>query len=106
MTAPWLFAEFSPVGVDLSSWEAVESYDRNQGTDPLRDRALLDRLNVSQGTQIVDLACGTGSFIVEAAKRGAEAHGVDVSERMLEFTRRRADPAATSVSLHHAGFLT
>ncbi|MGH3998845.1 MAG: class I SAM-dependent methyltransferase [Pseudonocardiaceae bacterium] len=106
MTAPWLFAEFSPVGVDLSSWEAVESYDRNQGTDPLRDRALLDRLNVGQGTQIVDLACGTGSFIVEAAKRGAEAHGVDVSERMLEFTRRRAAAAATRVSLHHAGFLT
>jgi hypothetical protein len=35
MIPPWLFAEFSPpVGVDLSSREAVESYDRNLGADP------------------------------------------------------------------------
>jgi ubiquinone/menaquinone biosynthesis C-methylase UbiE len=90
----------------MSSREAVESYDRNQGTDPSRDRVLLDRLNVGQGTRIVDLACETDSFIVEAAKRGAVAHGVDVSERMLEFTRRRAAAAGSGVSLHHAGFLT
>jgi putative AdoMet-dependent methyltransferase len=63
MIPPWLFAEFSPVGVDLSSREAVESYDRNLGTDPARDRALLDGLNVGQGTRIVDLACGTGSLL-------------------------------------------
>ena len=51
MIPPWLFAEFSPpVGVDLSSREAVESYDRNLGADPVRDRALLDGLNVGQGT--------------------------------------------------------
>jgi putative AdoMet-dependent methyltransferase len=106
MAAPWLFAEFPPAGVDLSSKEAVESYDRNQGTDSSRDRALLDRLHVGLGTRIVDLACGTGSFIVEAAVRGAEAHGVDVSARMLEFTRHRAEAASTRVAVHHAGFLT
>ena len=40
MIPPWLFAEFSPpVGVDLSSREAVESYDRNLGADPARDRS-------------------------------------------------------------------
>jgi len=102
---PWLFAEFSPVGVELSTREAVDNYDRNQGTDPLRDRALLDRLHVGEGTRLVDLACGTGSLVVEAARRGAESYGVDVSEQMLEFTRRRADTAGVTVSLRHAGFL-
>ncbi len=106
MTASWLFAEFSPVGVDLSSRESVESYDRNQGTDPSLERALLDRLGVGSGTRLVDLACGTGSLLVEAARMGAEVYGVDVSERMLEFTRRRADTAGVAVDLHHAGFLT
>ncbi len=102
---PWLFAESSPVGVELSTQEAVENYDRNQGTDPARDRALLDRLSVGEGTRLVDLACGTGSFVVEAARRGAESYGVDVSEQMLQFTRRRADTVGATVSLHHAGFL-
>ena len=31
---------------------------------------------------------------------------MDVSERMLEFTGRRADAAGVAVSLHRAGFLT
>lgn len=103
---PWLFPEFSPVGVDLGSLEAVANYDRDQGTDAAKDRALLDRLGVDANTRLVDLACGTGSFLVEAAGRGAEAHGVDVSEQMLAFTRRRAEDAGVEVSLHHAGFLT
>lgn len=106
MAAPWLFAEFSPAGVDLASPEAVKHYDRKQGTDPKRDRALLDRLGAGPGTRLIDLGCGTGSFVVQAARRGAEAYGVDVSEQMLEFTRRRAAAAGVAVSLHHAGFLT
>ncbi len=106
MAAPWLFAEFSPAGVDLFSPAAVERYDRNQGTDPARDRALLDRLDIGPGTRLVDLACGTGSFVVQAALRGAEVYGVDVSEQMLEFTNSRAAAAGVTVSLHHAGFLT
>ena len=106
MTPPWIFPEFSPVGVDLSTAEAVRRYDRNQGTDPERDNALLDRLGVGPGTRFVDLACGTGSLVVEAARRGADAHGVDVAEEMLAFTRRRAADAGVDVSLHHAGFLS
>jgi putative AdoMet-dependent methyltransferase len=106
MTTAWTFPEFSPVGVDLASAEAVARYDRNQGTDAERDNALLDRLGVGPGTRFVDLACGTGSLVVEAARRGADAHGVDVAEKMLAFTRWRAADAGVAVSLHHAGFLS
>jgi ubiquinone/menaquinone biosynthesis C-methylase UbiE len=106
MTAAWTFPEFSPVGVDLACAEAVARYDRNQGTDPEGDKALLDRLGVGPGTRFVDLACGTGSLVVEAARRGADAHGVDVAEEMLAYTRRRATDAGVTVSLHHAGFLS
>jgi putative AdoMet-dependent methyltransferase len=101
-----MFREFSPVGVDLASAEAVARYDHNQGTDPTRDNDLLDRLGVGPGTRFVDLACGTGSLVVEAARRGADAHGVDVAEEMLAFTRRRAADAGVAVSVHHAGFLS
>jgi ubiquinone/menaquinone biosynthesis C-methylase UbiE len=106
MAPAWIFPEFSPVGVDLARAEAVARYDRNQGTDPERDNALLDRLGVGPGTRFVDLACGTGSLVVEAARRGADAHGVDVAEEMLAFTGRRAADAGVEVSLHHAGFLS
>src|SRR5207248_807348 len=86
MAAAWTFPEFSPVRVDLASPEAVARYDLNQGSDPERDNALLDRLGVGPGTRFVDLACGTGSLVVEAARRGADAHGVDVAEEMAPST--------------------
>ncbi len=86
----WLFPEYTPVGVDLGSQAAVAVYDRNQGTDQSADDALLDRLGVTTGTRLIDLGCGTGSFVVQAARRGAEAHGVDVSEEMLTFAQDRA----------------
>ncbi|WP_063784359.1 class I SAM-dependent methyltransferase [Streptomyces sp. SBT349] len=102
---PWYFPEYAPVGVDLGSGAAVAAYDRNQGTDPGADDALLDRLGVAEGTRLVDLACGTGSLVVQAARRGADAHGVDVSEEMLAFARARAERYGVAPHWHHAGFL-
>jgi ubiquinone/menaquinone biosynthesis C-methylase UbiE len=101
----WYFSEYAPVGIDLGSNAAVAAYDRNQGTDPQADGALLDRLGVTEGTQLVDLACGTGSLAVQAARRGAVAHGVDVSEEMLAFAKARADRFGVAPQWHHAGFL-
>jgi putative AdoMet-dependent methyltransferase len=101
----WSFREYEPVGVDLGSPAAVSAYDRNQGTDPDADDALLDRLGVTAGTRLVDLACGTGSLVVQAARRGVEAHGVDVSEEMLAFAQATAERADVSAHWHRAGFL-
>ena len=65
---PWCFAEFDPVGTDLASAEAVAAFDRNQGTDPVRDSELLARLGAAPERVLVDLGCGTGSLLVEAAR--------------------------------------
>jgi ubiquinone/menaquinone biosynthesis C-methylase UbiE len=101
-----MFAEFAPVGVDLDSPGSVESYDRNQGTQAVTDDQLLDRLKVGGDTVFVDLGTGTGSLPVRAALRGAQAHGVDVSENMVDFARSRAAKAGVVINHHRAGFLT
>jgi ubiquinone/menaquinone biosynthesis C-methylase UbiE len=102
---PWYFREYSPVGVELGTPQAVADYDRNQGSSAERDNELLDRLGVTNGSVLVDLACGTGLFVVEAGRRGAEAYGVDVSPEMLRFAANRAESEGLSVGWHHAGFL-
>jgi putative AdoMet-dependent methyltransferase len=102
----WYFPEFDPVGTDLASAEAVSAFDRKQGTDPAADAELLARLGTAPEMVLVDVGCGTGSLVVEAARRGMAAHGVDVSENMLDFTRARADQAGVNVCLHRAGFLS
>ena len=101
----WYFREYAPVGVELGTPQAVASYDRNQGASAERDNELLDRLAVRRGSVLVDLACGTGSFVVEAARRRADAHGVDVSPEMLRYATKRAESEGVSAHWHHAGFL-
>lgn len=105
----WSFAEYSPVGVELGTADAVAAYDGNQGTVPGADDRLLDRLGVREGSpqpaRVVDLACGTGAFAVRAALRGAEVHGVDVSKEMLAHAQRASARQGVTVHWHHAGFL-
>ena len=103
---PWVFAEFSPVGVDLDSPTSGERYDDNQGADAAADDRLLARLGVEAGTVLVDLGTGTGSLPIQAALRGAVAHGIDVSLTMLNHARRRAEQAAVTVELQRAGLLS
>jgi ubiquinone/menaquinone biosynthesis C-methylase UbiE len=54
------------------------------------------------GRRLLDAGCRDGIYAVEAARRGAQASGVDNSEAMLRVARRRAADAGASVDLHRA----
>jgi ubiquinone/menaquinone biosynthesis C-methylase UbiE len=58
-----------------------------------------DLAGVSPGDQVVDVGCGPGRFLREAAERGAEAVGVDPSAQMrrlaARFTPARLRPRVT-----------
>ena len=60
----------------------------------LRRPGLLRRLNKSlqaanphYGQKILDVGCGSGKFVVECAKKGAEVYGIDVSKEMIEIAK-------------------
>jgi ubiquinone/menaquinone biosynthesis C-methylase UbiE/NAD-dependent dihydropyrimidine dehydrogenase PreA subunit len=61
--------------------------------------------HIKPGMKILDIGCGTGSLIIDAAKSGASATGVDISKEMLEVARKRIDgyALADKITLHHAG---
>lgn len=48
---------------------------------------LLDAAEVSQGTRVLDVACGPGYLAAAAAARGAMAHGLDFSAEMVAVAR-------------------
>lgn len=56
------------------------------GLDCLWRRLAIRRITLSSGAEILDLACGTGDFTRELARRwpDAEITGVDLTEEMLE----------------------
>lgn len=58
--------------------------------------SLIKRLGGSPGL-VLDLACGTGSFSVELAKRGMEVIGVDASSDMLMAAQEKARETKQSI---------
>jgi SAM-dependent methyltransferase len=60
---------------------------------------LLDVIGVEQGTKLLDVACGTGNALIPAAERGAVATGLDITPKLLEVARERADAGGLEVEL-------
>jgi SAM-dependent methyltransferase len=73
---------------DPEAW-ALFSEPHNR---PLFD-AVLRAAGVTDGTRLLDIACGTGLLLQLAAAEGASVTGVDVSEAMLGVARERLPEA-------------
>jgi SAM-dependent methyltransferase len=50
-----------------------------------------------QGEKVLEIGCGTGSDLLQFAKHGAVATGVDITERHLELARQRVGSTAAVV---------
>lgn len=109
-SSPWRYDEFKQVGRDYGAPAEVEVYDSSHAD--FRDIAaesdrVLDLIGVETGDRIIDFGSGTGTFAIQAAKRGAQVSAIDVSEAMIAHARDKAQQAGvTNISFHHAGFLS
>lgn len=52
--------------------------------------AFLDRMSIEPGTDVLDVACGTGQLAIPAARIGANVTGIDLAEEWIEQGRARA----------------
>ena len=52
--------------------------------------ALVERLGITEGMQVLDLGCGDGTTAIPEAERGAEVLGVDISSNLVEAAKARA----------------
>lgn len=65
-----------PSTYDIAWWESEESKEEMDGFKRL--------VKVKNGEVILDIAAGTGIFLIEMAKDGAVCYGIDTSPKMLE----------------------
>ena len=52
--------------------------------------ALVDRLGITEGLDVLDLGSGDGTTAVPAARRGAEVLGVDIARNLVDAGNKRA----------------
>jgi SAM-dependent methyltransferase len=55
--------------------------------------AALERTGLEPGWRVLDIGCGAGAFLRLVADRGAEAHGIDASEALVDYARERLPEA-------------
>ncbi len=75
-------------------------YERTARTlEPVAE-VVLDAAGIARGERVLDVACGTGNAALAAARRGADAVGVDPAEALVAIARDRATASGT-----HARFI-
>jgi len=106
----WLYDEHSSQGVNYSDPEVAERYDETHGSlyDPIEQaREMLNQIVLAKDDILVDLAAGTGTLAIEAAKRCKIVYAVDISPPMLCQAKRKAESSGIdNIEFVEAGFLT
>src|SRR5688572_12782007 len=69
-----------------------EKGDFTRIAETMRDSgaALVAKLGITKGLQVLDLGCGDGTTAIPAAKAGANVLGVDIAGNLVEAGNRRA----------------
>jgi SAM-dependent methyltransferase len=93
----------------------IHFWKNRSAPDSSREAAIartLDRLaqelNVGTPPRVLDAGCGPGDYVLAMARRGWEAIGIDISEKMVTLARevlqREPDPIARRASYHVQDF--
>lgn len=86
-------AEFDPFAAVYNRFWGAEYHTQ---AFPIVEKLLLSRL--TPGAAVLDVCCGTGQFTARVQQRGFGVHGVDASERMIEYARANAPGAKFTVA--------
>jgi ubiquinone/menaquinone biosynthesis C-methylase UbiE len=83
--------ETQPVVVNANKalWEKGD-FTRIASTMRESGEALIAQLNVTKGSNVLDLGCGDGTTAVPLAKRGANVLGVDIARNLVDAGNARA----------------
>lgn len=74
MKATWMAGDFG----QIASFTAREAEN------------FVDRIGIRPGSQVLDIACGTGNTSIPAARAGAAVTGVDIAANLLQQAKKRA----------------
>jgi len=106
----WLYQEMTHTGVNYADLEIARKYDSRhmKFRDFAKEFELIrNRTGLCETDSVIDLGCGTGAFVLPAARYCKRVYAVDVSRPMLAILQEKIQQESLSnIDIHHAGFLT
>ena len=84
-----------------ATWMAGD-YDRFSSYLEGSAREFYERLPVSRGCTLLDVACGSGQLALLAAKDGLQVTGVDIAKNLVERARARAEAQGLRIRFQEA----
>jgi SAM-dependent methyltransferase len=90
--------------IKLRQKETWESGDFGEIAHSIMNFAtqFMERLPLSRGLRVLDVACGTGNLAVIAAARGCEVTGIDIASNLIAQARARADRESLNITFTEA----
>ncbi|MBH0191969.1 MAG: class I SAM-dependent methyltransferase [Nitrospira sp.] len=82
-------------------WTAGD-YDRFSRYMEGSAREFYERLDIAPGSQLLDVACGSGQLALMAARDGMEVTGVDIASTLVERARARAQAEGLKIRFEEA----
>jgi len=67
------------------------TYDTTRRADPSITQCLARLLNLKSGARYLDVGCGTGNYTVALQNLGAQMHGLELTNTMLDKARLKSD---------------
>jgi ubiquinone/menaquinone biosynthesis C-methylase UbiE len=94
--------EMDSIKARLKSIWTAGDYDRFSRYMEGSAREFYERLDIAPGSQLLDVACGSGQLALMAAKDGMEVTGVDIAGSLVERARARAQAEGLKVWFQEA----
>ena len=79
----------APANPNKALWEKGD-FTRIADTMRKSGEAVVEKLGITKGLNVLDLGCGDGTTAVPAAKFGADVLGIDIAKNLVEAGNRRA----------------
>jgi 2-polyprenyl-3-methyl-5-hydroxy-6-metoxy-1,4-benzoquinol methylase len=86
-------------GADYYTPWTVESAETVDAMKRLTFEPMLQECQPAPGRSVLDLGCATGSFLAEAARRGAATYGIDLNPEAIAMARMRVPDAQLHVGV-------
>jgi len=94
--------EIDSLKIRLKAIWTAGDYDRFSRYMEGSAREFYERLDIAPGSQLLDVACGSGQLALMAAKDGMEVTGVDIANTLVERARVRAQAEGLRVRFEEA----